>query len=272
MVGVSRRDLARLGTWIGHFSPRARGAAAVILALGVITLFGAILNARAESRLVSLDPNVTPADAGLMRFALARGHGLYQAHCASCHGADGRGNTAMGVPNLTDKDWLYGEGLVSDIETVIQYGIRAPNGRTWRLADMPAFAQRTPYPREPVLQPLTPGDIRDVIQYLRTIERRPADPAASARGHAIFAGRGGCYDCHGSDGHGDGAIGAPDLSDGIWLYGDGSDSSIFRSIAHGHAGVCPGWFDRLSVAHIRELSLYVYALSHRSAQPKPSAP
>ncbi|HUO21686.1 MAG TPA: c-type cytochrome [Caulobacteraceae bacterium] len=251
---------------------RTRIAGAMVLGFGAIVLVGAILDAQSQARLVSLEPNNTPTDVAMMRFALPRGRGLYQAHCASCHGVEGRGRPAIGAPNLTDNDWLYGEGQVSDIETVVQYGIRAPNGRTWRLADMPAFAHRVPYPRETALQPLTPGDIRDVVQFLDILRQQPADPAAALRGQAIFGNRGGCYDCHGRDGRGDAAIGAPNLTDSIWLYGDGSDAWIADTIANGLAGTCPAWFDRLSPAQIREISLYVYSLSHSGEQPKQSVP
>jgi cytochrome c oxidase cbb3-type subunit 3 len=203
----------------------------------------------------------------MMRFGAARGHAVYKVHCAGCHGAAAEGNPKMGVPNLSDNDWLYGDGQVSDIETVVQYGVRAENGRTWRLADMPAFAHPVPYPREPAMKSLSPGDIADVIQFLRVLRQAPGDRAAASRGSAIFSGRGGCYDCHGADGRGDPAIGAPNLADATWLYGDGADSQVFDSIASGRAGVCPAWFDRLSAAQIREVSLYVYALAHGHSKP-----
>jgi cytochrome c oxidase cbb3-type subunit 3 len=270
MLGVGRRDIAALSAWIGKLSLRTRVAAGGGLALGLILMVWAVLNAQEEARLLRAEPDLIPADSAMMRFATSRGYGLYQAHCASCHGADGQGHYAVGVPNLTDKDWLYGDGEVSDIETVVQYGIRASNGRTWRLADMPAFAHARPYAREPTIKSLSPGDIGDVMQFLRLLEDLPADPAASQRGVAIFAGRGGCFDCHSRDGHGDPAIGAPNLTDSIWLYGDGSPKWIYDTIANGRAGVCPAWSGRLGPAQIREVSLYVYSLSHGSSQPKPS--
>jgi cytochrome c oxidase cbb3-type subunit 3 len=270
MVSVSRRDIAVFSAWIGKLSLRARVVAGGGLALSLILIVWALLNARGEARLLRAEPNAIPADAAMTRFAVARGHALYEAHCVSCHGAKGQGHYAMGVPNLTDNDWLYGEGDVSDIETVVQYGIRASNGRTLRLADMPAFAHAQPYAREPAIKPLSPGDIGDVMQFLRLLQELPADPAAATRGEAIFADRGGCYDCHSRDGRGDPAIGAPNLTDAIWLYGDGSAKWIFDTIANGRAGVCPGWSGRLGRAQIREVSLYVYSLSHGRSQPKPS--
>jgi cytochrome c oxidase cbb3-type subunit 3 len=88
----------------------------------------------------------------------------------------------------------------------------------------------------------------------------------------VYSDKGGCYDCHARDARGDGAIGAPNLTDSIWLYGDGGARWIYDSIAYGRAGVMPAWADRLSPAQVRAVSLYVYSLSHGSAQPKPSLP
>ncbi len=272
MVGVSRRDIAAAARWFGGLSARTRGVILAVLAVAALGLTWVVLNARQEARLVRVDADSLPAQPALMRYAVDRGRGLFQSRCASCHGSDGQGRHTLGAANLTDKDWLYGEGEVSDIETVVLYGIRAPNGRTWKLADMPAFGTAKPYAREAAIKPLSPGDIRDVIQYLHSAAGKPADVLAATRGAGLFAGRGGCYDCHGGDARGDPAIGGPNLVDDTWLYGDGSDQWIYASISQGRAGMCPAWADRLSPAKIREVSLYVYSLSHGSAQPKPSLP
>jgi cytochrome c oxidase cbb3-type subunit 3 len=272
MAGLSRRDIRSIAQWAQGLSPRTRLLILLGLALAVTLLAWTLFNAHEEARLVRADPDALPAQAPLMRYAVDRGRGLFESRCAGCHGAQGQGHFTQGAPNLTDKDWLYGQGEVSDIETVVLYGIRAPNGRTWKLADMPAFATPVPYAREKSIKPLSPGDIADLMQFLHSLQGKRYDPAASTRGAALFAGRGGCYDCHGGDAAGDPAIGAPNLIDAIWLYGDGSDSWVFQSIAYGRAGLCPAWFDRLSPAKIREVSLYVYSLSHGSAQPKPSLP
>jgi cytochrome c oxidase cbb3-type subunit 3 len=213
-----------------------------------------------EARLLRADPDAIAADAGLNRFAIRRGAPIFHARCASCHGDHGEGDPTRGVPNLTDRDWLYGAGEVSDIERVVDYGIRARNPKSWNMAVMPALA--TPNPGgEKGLQPLSPGDIDDVIDFLMQVERRPYDPAAAARGGAIYATRGACYDCHGADAAGDAAIGAPNLADRIWLYGDGSRAAIFQSIAQGRQGVCPAWIKTLSPAQIREAAVYVHSLS-----------
>jgi cytochrome c oxidase cbb3-type subunit 3 len=263
MVGISFGAIKRAGRWVGGLSARQRIlGAALIVALGA-GLAWIVTTSRTEARLLRTDPDVASSDAKLMKFAVGRGHGVYEHHCASCHGAKGLGNMAKGVPNLTDDDWLYGEGHASDIETVILYGIRDANPKTWRLADMPAYARKVPYPREPLIPPLSPGDIHDVIAFLATVRGAPASPEAALRGSKIYSDRGGCYDCHGSDAHGDPAVGAPNLSDNIWLFG-GDPKTLFNTIAYGRAGYCPAWFNRLSPAKIREAALYVYSLSHPS--------
>jgi cytochrome c oxidase cbb3-type subunit 3 len=244
---------------------------AVVAVLGGLLVW-AVLNGRADAALVKVDPDDAPANAALMRVGVQRGRAVFKSRCASCHGPEGQGRYTLGAANLTDKDWLFGQGDVSDIENVVLYGIRAPNARTWKLADMPAFARPVPYPREPTMKPLKPGDIDDVIAFMRSLQGLKADPEAAPRGAAIYSDRGGCYDCHAHDARGDGAIGAPNLTDLIWLYGDGGTQWIYDSIAYGRAGVMPAWFDRLSPAQIRAVSLYVYSLSHGSAQPKPSLP
>ena len=272
MVGVSRRDLSAVARWFGGLGRRTRAAILVCLALAAVGIAWAIYTGHQDGRLVRADPDSLPAQTQLMSYAVGHGRGLYQSHCSSCHGAEGQGRHNLGAPNLTDKDYLYGDGEVSDIETVVLYGIRAPDSRTWRLADMPGFAKPVPYDREKAIKPLSPGDITDLIQFLHSIGGKTSEPAAATRGAAIFAGRGGCWDCHANDAKGDPAIGAPDLADDIWLYGDGSDKWIFQSIAEGRAGLCPGWSGRLSPVKIRELALYVYSLSHGSAQPQSSQP
>jgi cytochrome c oxidase cbb3-type subunit 3 len=242
--------------------------ACLVLIIGAIGAL--VINVRYEARLVRVDPDTAAADPELMRFALPRGRATFKHRCAPCHGPDGQGRYTLGSANLTDRDWLYGTGAASDIETVVLYGIRAPNSKTWRLADMPAFGRRHPYPRDPSVKPLSPRDIDDVIQFLRVAEGRPAAEDAARRGSEIYLNKGGCYDCHGSDARGDSAIGAPNLTDNIWLFGNGSDKWIYYSIATGRAGVCPAWWGRLPAAQIREVALYVYSISHGSSQPKPS--
>jgi len=248
--------------------PRRRLAWGLIVAAGVVVVAALFIREiQAQERLLRADPDAIPVRSGLNRFAISRGAPIFHARCASCHGDHGAGDPSRGVPNLTDHDWLYGEGQVSDIERVVYYGIRAPHPKSWNMAVMPALA--TPNPGgEKGLQPLSPGDIDDVIDYLMQVEHRPHDKVAAARGEGIYQTRGACYDCHGADAGGDSAIGAPNLADPIWLYGDGSRAAIFRSIARGHQGMCPAWIKILRPAQIREVAIYVHSLSDARAASK----
>jgi cytochrome c oxidase cbb3-type subunit III len=215
-----------------------------------------------EGQLLRTDPNVLPSNPALMGFAQDRGRALFEARCATCHGTRGQADPARGIPSLSDADWLYGTGLVSDIEQVVKYGIRSSHPKAWNLAIMPAYATPQPSPRDSAIKPLSPGNIRDLVEFLFTAQGREADPAAAARGAGLFAGAGGCYNCHASDAKGDLAIGAPNLTDGITLYGDGSRESLTMSISYGRHGICPAWVGRMTPAGIREVALFAYSLSH----------
>src|SRR5258708_36210748 len=169
-------------------------------------------NSYLERKLLRADPDALPADATLLRFAISRGEPLFAAHCAICHGATGAGDPAKETPNLRDGDWLYGTGRVTDIERVIDYGIRSGNSRAWNLAIMPAYARPKPSPADKNIQPLSPGDIADLIEFLMRQRGRPADRDAAVRGGALFGGPAGCYYCHSPDAKGDSAIRAPHLT------------------------------------------------------------
>ncbi|MFZ1990024.1 MAG: c-type cytochrome [Alphaproteobacteria bacterium] len=201
-----------------------------------------------------------------MRFAVAEAAPIYAHNCAACHGGNLKGKSDLGAPNLTDRDWIYGQGRIAEIEETITYGIRSHNPRSRNLADMPGFAKANPDERAK-MNSLSPPQIDDLVGYLFAIESRgPKNPAAS-RGQALFLGSGGCFDCHGNDAMGDNYVGAVNLADNIWLYGDGSASSVFGSIAQGHAGVCPAWVNKIRPAAIRALAVYIYVHS-RGAKTK----
>jgi cytochrome c oxidase cbb3-type subunit 3 len=236
-------------------------AAILVLVLAVGLVF--VSHGRAvRARFMTVSADSIPADTALMSFAMSRGAAAYADHCASCHGAQLKGDPALAVPNLADNDWLYGTGRVSEIERVILYGIRAGNSRGWDLAHMPAFATAHPYDLY-AMSPLTPGEIDDVTTYLLSFQKKQDDTGAVRRGSRVFydAGKGNCNDCHGSDAKGDSAIGAPDLTDAIWLRGDGSRQSIEQTIGHGLTGHCPSWGTELSPVTIRAMAVYVYSKS-----------
>ena len=205
-----------------------------------------------------------PEEPELLRYAMAHGAPGYARHCAACHGERLQGNPARAVPNLADQDWLYGSGRVSEIEHVILYGIRSGNSKGWDLARMPAFATARPYDAY-AMPPLSPAQIDDVTTYVLSLRQPQADAAAVARGARLFRdnSQGLCSDCHAPDAKGDSGIGAPDLTDAIWLRGDGSRESIEDTIAHGLAGSCPAFVARLPPETIRAIAVYVQSFSSR---------
>jgi cytochrome c oxidase cbb3-type subunit 3 len=211
-----------------------------------------------------LEADADTVDRGSASFAQRQAAPLYRELCAGCHGARFTGDRPRGIPDLSDDDWLYGSGRATEIERIILYGIRSGNGKGWNLAYMPAYGSAK-FRRPAGVDPLTPGDIRDTVEYLRTLEDRPADADAARRGREIYLGRGGCHDCHAPDGRGDTAVGAPNLADGIWLYGDGSRESVFDSIARGHSGSCPAWTRHLEPWQARALAIYVAAAARTAA-------
>jgi cytochrome c oxidase cbb3-type subunit 3 len=246
--------------------PRARILRACLATAGALLLLVAALwwrhQAALGNALVRAYPDAIPGDPALETWALARGRRAYARHCSSCHGAAGEGDRQRGVPDLRDGDWLYGSGRVLEVERVVLYGIRAENSKGWRLSVMPGYARREP-DRQYRLEPLRPSEIDDVTEYLMKLQGQPYVEAVAARGALVYRNqsRGLCWDCHAENARGNPAIGAPRLTDGIWLYGDGSRAAIRRSIADGRAGVCPAWVGRLDAVTIRALAVWVHQLS-----------
>jgi cbb3-type cytochrome c oxidase subunit III len=220
-----------------------------------------------RARLMRADPDAIVEDAALKAFATASAQPVYDQHCAGCHGNQMQGDRSRGVPAFSGKKWLYGEGRVAQIEHTILHGIRSGDPKGWNLADMPAFAQANPYKRYRI-EPLEPADIRDVIEFILVSGGKPGDKSAAERGAKIFAATGQCFDCHSADMQGDAAIGAPNLIDGLWLYGNGTRDDIYDTIARGRGGICPAWIQELSPATIRALAVLIYEASHKDTPKK----
>ncbi|MFO0509317.1 MAG: cytochrome-c oxidase, cbb3-type subunit III [Gammaproteobacteria bacterium] len=166
--------------------------------------------------------------------AVALGRNLFANNCAACHGSDGRGST--GFPNLTDADWLWG-GDAETVRTSIaqgRMGIMAP----WQ-------------------EVLGDQGVGDVSAYVMTLSGRKASAGDAAVGAAQYATY--CVACHGPDGRGNMAVGAPDLTDGIWLHG-GSEARIRETIALGRQNNMPAQESRLGDTRIRLLAAYVLSL------------
>lgn len=243
---------------------------AALIVIPALALAYAGHQALMNARLLRADVGQVQADATLRRFAIRQAAPAFQKHCASCHGADLKGRPLTGAANLTDRDWLYGQGEVSEIEQTILYGVRSGHPKSRNLASMPAFAQAKPYALYAVT-PLTPGEIRETVEYLRQLGGHDFDPAMAAAGQVVYRGKGGCFDCHAEDGSGDAAIGAPNLTDKIWLTGDGSRAAVEASIRQGRQAACPAWVKTLPPAMIRALAVYLFTVSHPSAAASPGS-
>jgi cytochrome c oxidase cbb3-type subunit 3 len=212
--------------------------------------------AHMNHELLVADPDALSARRSLTHYAAAIATPAYAKNCAQCHGSNLKGNNKRGYPDLTDRDWIYGEGRVSEIELTITYGIRSHNPKARNYADMPGFAKAKPDERSQVSS-LSPGQINDLTAYLVALSSHKPISGGAESGEMLFTNSGGCFDCHGGDAGGDNFIGAVNLQDNIWLYGDGSPDSIYASIADGHAGVCPAWINKLKPAVIRALAVYI---------------
>ena len=185
------------------------------------------------------------ANPKLLRAAEEGGRAAFKVHCVQCHGSGAAGS--KGYPNLNDDDWLWG-GDVDAIHTTLVNGIRQPGNDATRMSQMPSFG------RDGILQP---AQIDNVVGYVRTLSGREKPSAAAQNGAALFATN--CAVCHGDGGKGDKTIGAPNLSDGIWLYG-GDRESITASIVNARYGVMPAWGQRLDPVTVKMLAAYVHSL------------
>jgi cytochrome c oxidase cbb3-type subunit 3 len=242
-------------------------AALTLLLLASLTAARFASQSAERARFLRAIPDTIPRDPELLQYALGRGPPAYAKHCASCHGAHLEGDKARAIPQLSDTEWLYGSGRIAELERTILYGIRSGNSKTWDLASMPAFARARPYDRYE-MTPLTPSEIEDIVAYVVTFRKPVTDVAAVERGKRLFHDpkKGTCADCHASDGKGDSAIGAPDLTDDVWLSGNGSPQHIRDVVERGLAGSCPAWSKRLPPETIRAIAVYV----HRVAEHQPT--
>lgn len=167
--------------------------------------------------------------------ALKMGFRLFLNNCAVCHGSDGGGNP--GFPNLTDKDWLYGGTPDKILETLIH----------GRKAAMPAWSAL-----------LGEKGIAETTEYVLSLSGAEHDAAKAVAGKKHFEVN--CVACHGVDGKGNQLLGAPNLTDDIWLYG-GEAATIRQTLRHGRNGVMPAQKDLLKQDRIHLLAAYVYSLS-----------
>ena len=181
---------------------------------------------------------MTPEQLAADPKAMAIGERLFMNNCAQCHGSDARGS--KGFPNLTDNDWLGG-GTPEIIETTIT------QGRTGNMPPMVAALGGS-------------EDVTNVAQYVLSLSGGPHDSVKAALGKAKF---GVCAACHGPDGKGNPAVGAPNLTDDIWLHGFG-EAAIVAMINNGKVNPMPAQADKLTEAQVNVLTAYVWGLSNKA--------
>lgn len=197
-----------------------------------------------RDQIAAVELTAVKDDPELLRFAMAGGQAAFGDNCAPCHGTGAQG--FVGYPNLNDDAWLWG-GTLEAIHTTLLHGIRAENDDT-RMNDMMAFGR---------LQILMREQINDVTEHVLALSGQDHDAAAAERGATVFEDN--CVACHGEGGVGNQELGAPNLTDVIWLYG-GSREAIRESVYNGRAGVMPAWEDRLDPVTIKQLAIYVHSL------------
>jgi cytochrome c oxidase cbb3-type subunit 3 len=184
-----------------------------------------------RDRYVALAVEEIAADPAVRKMGMR----LFANNCAQCHGADAKGS--YGFPNLADADWLFG-GSAADITASIAQG---------RQAAMPGWGTV-----------IGEQGVTDVTAYILSLNGRDADSARATAGAQVFQTY--CVACHGAEATGNAMLGAPNLTDGIWLYG-GTPEHISHSVRAGRNGVMPAHKDALSEDKIHILAAYVYGLS-----------
>ncbi|BEI23131.1 cytochrome-c oxidase, cbb3-type subunit III [Vibrio fluvialis] len=167
--------------------------------------------------------------------ALKVGQRLFLQNCSQCHGSDARGQ--KGFPNLTDNAWLYG-GEPDAIVTTIRHG---------RIGQMPAWKDA-----------LGEQGVQEVVSYALSLSGRSVNAREAEAGKARFVV---CAACHGTDGKGNPAVGAPDLTDQDWLFGD-SRAAVTETVSNGRSGVMPAWIDILGEDKVQLVAAYVWSLSN----------
>lgn len=183
------------------------------------------------------------ADDTLREFAVAAGGAAFKLNCVQCHGSGAQGS--KGFPNLNDDDWLWG-GKADQIQQTVTHGIRFATDPDTRLSEMPAFGDI-----------ITADQIKQVSAYIASLSQTVSDQVLVAPGAKVFAEN--CVACHGDNAKGNKELGAPDLTDAIWLYGSG-EAAIAAQVTAPKQGVMPAWGARLGETRVKELAVYVHSL------------
>jgi cytochrome c oxidase cbb3-type subunit III len=203
-----------------------------------------------ESQVAQLGFPEIAANEQLMAKVTEAGHQLFGDNCSVCHGRDAGGNA--GYPDLTDNDWLWGDGSPEAIAETLRIGVNARHDET-RISQMPAFGRE---------QMLTGEEVRSAAAYVYSLSHpdysTPENLGFIEGGKEIFAAN--CVGCHGETAAGDPEAGAPNLTDDRWIYG-GELEQIIASVHGGRQGHMPTWDERLAPEEIKMLALFVHSLN-----------
>ncbi len=197
------------------------------------------------SRIEAATVDEIRTDPQLLEFAMAGGRSAFAVNCSQCHGQGAAG--FAGYPNLNDDDWLWG-GTPEQILHTITHGIRNAEDPDARWSQMPAFWKDGVLNRTQIVE---------VVDYVMALSGQAHDAERAEAGKAVFAEQ--CAACHADNGTGNIELGAPNLTDAIWLYG-GDRAALTESVANARFGIMPPWGTRLDEATLKQLAVYVHAL------------
>ena len=197
-------------------------------------------------RLAEADLEEIATDPELLTFARAGGASAFRVNCSQCHGSGAAGGG--GYPNLNDDEWLWG-GSLDEIYVSVAHGIRYDGDPDTRFSEMPAF-QRDGL--------LTSREVATVADYVLALnDKVELEAETFAQGAQLFADN--CATCHADNAGGMRDLGAPSLTDAIWLYGS-ERQDLIQTIGQARNGVMPGWEGKLDEATLKKLSVYVHSL------------
>ena len=202
-------------------------------------------NAEINAKLVNAELSKIPQDPELMAYSRSAGEAVFETWCAQCHGSGAAG--FKGYPNLLDNAWLWG-GTLEDIHYTISHGIRNEDDADARFSEMPAFGEILPE-----------DQIEQVVNYVMSMSPayEPKDASLVEAGAEVYDIN--CAACHGPEGKGMESMGAPNLTDAIWLYG-GDYAAVKDTVMNSRYGVMPPWQNRLEEYEIRAVATYVHQL------------
>lgn len=200
-------------------------------------------NAEVSAVLASADLATLSREDPAYHYGVSGGAAVFRAHCSQCHGSGAAG--AVGYPNLLDDDWLWG-GSLEAIEYTVRHGIRNEQDPDAHYSEMPAYKDI-----------FSNEETAATVEYVLALSGQDHDAALAASAADLFADN--CAACHGDAGMGDSDLGAPNLTDAIWLYG-GDREALTETVRYARFGVMPAMGQRLDEAEVKAVTLYLHQL------------